>query len=280
MYQEWPHDLEILDQDRFPLPKDVYDLMAERFSLPISYPHAFGKNKQTPLQISQNNGQENSHISVWYKLSQVYASLQFTEIVLQTTCHPAAFTTMALSFDSTRHVTCGYLGYNCQKSGLVEILLSKALEEAAHPLVLPTLFFNTYMSFLQEDTFRQVLSVRQVRKANADLVAPGKHIDIFKEFSEANNKITLSHDILSTSITPFTREFGHNLGEAFDMVDKAIENVLVLQSATNQDIDRMRTLGRSLKMVWEELEVTRKGLIDVRQRSLHRLEMQRQVVSL
>ena len=199
--------------------------------------------------------------------------------MLQTTCHPASFTTMALSFDLKTHVTCGFLGYNRQKPSLVEMLLNKALKEAAHPLIIPTLFFSQYMNFLEDDTFRQLLSVRHVRKANADLAAPGKHVDIFKEFSIANDKIILAYDILSTSITPFTKAFGENLGKALDTVEEAIEDVQVSGSNPQLDIETMRSSGKALKVIWGELEVTRAGLLDSRQRSLHRLEMQRQVVS-
>ena len=64
MYQDWPHDLEILNQDRFPLPKGVYELMAEKFSLPLEYPYILSKNKQTPLQIRHDSGPDDNRISV------------------------------------------------------------------------------------------------------------------------------------------------------------------------------------------------------------------------
>jgi len=199
--------------------------------------------------------------------------------MLQTTCHPTAFTTMALSFDPRNHVTCGFLGYNRQNTSLVELLLTKALEEAAHPLTLPTLFFSQYMNFLEEDTLRQLLSIRHVRKANADLAAPGKHVDIFKGFIDVNNKVIIAYDTLSTSITPFTRAFGKSLGKAFDRVEEAIEDFHVPGYNPELDFERMKTSGRALRVVWEELKVTCAGLLDSRQRSLDRLEMQRQVVS-
>jgi len=58
----------MINQDKFPLPKEVYDLMVEKFSLPLGYPYVFAKNKQTPIQVSRDPGPDYNIMSVSSKV--------------------------------------------------------------------------------------------------------------------------------------------------------------------------------------------------------------------
>ena len=182
-------------------------------------------------------------------------------------------------------VTSGFFGYlsgwSNASSQLIETLKATA-HHASHPLFLPVVALDTWVSLLRQDTYRYDNKVRDMQKetrmmeAIYDRTNP-QNVDRNRDnlipepdYEQLHSQVVQIHNRIASSIAHFVHHLGNDIAE-----------VLTTLSSSN-DLGKSTIRpdsGDAFQDLVHQLQMETRGLIHMRERISARLDMQAKVVS-
>lgn len=260
----------IADENVIPFSEEVFQQLSATFKFLPEYLYLFLQSKYTPLHVTLPTPSSNytsESIIRWYPLSVV--SDQALAMVFQSPLFKQ-FSTLVLSYDASARITCGFLGYNdtAHNLNLIEMLLH-VHEEVGHPLLVPTLFYLSWIRAFTKENDDQKHNVSIVRKVTGKVAEVSRGFHDFEQINQAHDLIIRVHNTLNNSMGGFVAEASHNLERAFSDIEKIVPK------------DQMAGIQRSnqeLRSLMSVLNMSRTCATEERLRIRERLHLQLQVV--
>ncbi len=182
---------------------------------------------------------------------------------------------MVLSYNAKTGITNGYLGTyrNASYQNLISALknvLKNVSVAALHPLLLPVLFFSTWVYTLDHsvhmDRAELESDILEVIYKQLSL-AP----TTLEDFNKAHISVLGSYYNLNSGLESFINKSAESLGKYLNNISDIV---------TSTKMETIKDIHEDLKAVMEILITKSEPLIDNRRRLRERIQMQIQVVSM
>ncbi|CZR62615.1 uncharacterized protein PAC_12512 [Phialocephala subalpina] len=251
-YQEWLREDQMKDQDKMPFARDVFDHLLEAFSLSPDYLYLFSQNKYTPLLITPSNAEN-----------------ECTSIVFQSPSFDS-FGTLTLSYNAKTGAILGFLGYNAHDVNTNIIKrLRNALADVAHPLLLPTILFRTWITAFVWENGHATNWVRNVKDITCVVYKPGANPKYLRRIDEAHEDIVNIHNIIHNAMATFVTSSATNLQDALQRIPGFVNDAQMI------GLRRSHADMQALMLAWSN---TVNCELYVRNHLGERLSMQLQVL--
>lgn len=223
--------------------REVFDHISKSFHLSPEYLELH-QARHVPLVINLPST-ENKYTSKKIPRMKLKSLKILLAMVLQSATNTLS-SSINLSHDSQTGTTQGFFIFNGSryKQEVIKVLRTVKLD-AAHPLLLPTIFLRFWQPVCNQDNAAQSKWMRSAKAITKDVFDPAQASLLQSRITEARKLIFDTHMSAHSPMADFMLNFSANLAQAFNSVP------MMVSTMTMRNIMRTHLDFRAMVMAWK-----------------------------